>query len=107
MNRRNVEAIQEATMKTLAAQIERTLSVMRIKGWEFSDQKAAVGVTIVASTPLATKVKARMDEVTLEATISSTNVAEDVAKISDDLVAEWLATHATAKPTKKRRSDGG
>jgi hypothetical protein len=105
MHKESTQRIQDATLRSLKAQIERCLSVARIKGWAFPEE-ADVGVTVVASTPIATKIKARMDEVSLEATISSTNTVKDVAKICDDLVAEWLVLHATAKPTKKRRANG-
>lgn len=105
MNRENTEAIQVATMKALAAQIERVLSVARIKGWEFPTTACDVGVTVVAATAIATKVKVRMDDVHREEFISSTNTANDIIKIADDLVTEWLAFHATAKPS-KRRSNG-
>lgn len=103
MNSKNIEVIQNATLKSLTSQIFRTLSVARIKGWEFPD-KYDVGVTIVAATALATKIKARMDDVTLEGTIESTDVTAGVVKITDDLVAEWLVLHATGKPAKKRRA---
>lgn len=103
MNRKNIEVIQDATLKSLDAQIQRTLAVARIQGWEFPD-KYDVGVTILAATALATKVKARMDDVTLEQTIASTDVPADVAKLCDALVAEWLVLHATGKPAKKRRA---
>ena len=105
MNRKNTEAIQEATIKSLAAQVERTLNVARIKGWDFP-ATFDIGVTVVVSTAIATKVKARMDDVNLEATISSTHTVDDIAKLSDALVDEWLVTHATVKPTKKRRANG-
>ena len=103
MNTKNVEAIQAATVKALAAQIERTLNVARIKGWEFP-AKADIGLTVIASTAVATKVKARMDATTVEANISSTNTVEDISKLADALVDEWLTTNATTKPAKKRRA---
>jgi hypothetical protein len=105
MRKESSQRIQDATIKALAAQVERTLSVARIKGWEFP-VTFDVGVTVVASTAIATKVKVRMDDITIETTISSTNTVKDIAKISDDLVAEWLVLHATGKPTKKRRANG-
>ena len=103
MNSKNIATIQDATIKALNAQVFRTLTVARIKGWEFPN-KYDLGVTVLAATALATKVKARMDDVTLEATIESTDVTASIVKISDDLVAEWLVLHATGKPTKKRRA---
>ena len=103
MNRKNIETIQQATLKTLAAQVERTLEVAGIRGWVFP-RTYDIGVTIIDSTPLSIKIKARMDATVIEATIASTNVTEDITKISDDLVGEWLAAHAVSKPTKKRRA---
>jgi hypothetical protein len=101
MNTKNVEAIQAATVKALAAQVERTLAVARIKGWEFP-ASADIGLTVVASTAVATKVKARMDTTTVEANISSTNTVEDISKLAGALVDEWLLAHATTKPAKRR-----
>ena len=101
MNPKNVEAIQAATVKALAAQVERTLSVARLKGIEFP-AAADIGLTVIASTAVATKVKARMDTTTIEATISSTNTVEDISKLADALVDEWLTMCATAKPAKRR-----
>ncbi len=106
MNTKNVEAIQAATIKALAAQVERTIAVARIKGWEFpADAKADVGLTVIAATAVATKVKARMGTTTVEATISSTNTVEDIAKLADALVDEWLVVHATKEP-KRHRANG-
>ncbi len=105
MNRKNIAKIQDATLKTLAAQVERVLSVAKIRGWEFPTSYD-LGVTVLASTAIATKVKVRMDDIAFEAAVTSTAAAEDVAKITDDMVAAWLAQHATGRPTKKRRADG-
>lgn len=105
MQKESTQRIQDATLKSLKAQLERVLQVQRIRGWEFP-ATFDLGVTVVASTPIATKVKARMDDVTLEATISSVNTVKDIVKLSDGLVAEWLGSHATAKPAPKRRAHG-
>ncbi len=105
MQKESTQRIQDATLKALQAQLERVLQVQRIRGWEFP-AAFDLGVTVIASTPIATKVKARMDDVTLEATISSTHTVKDIVKLSDDLVAEWLALHATGRPTQKRRAHG-
>lgn len=106
MNRSDIETIQSATLASLNAQVGRTLQVASIKGWKFPLQYD-LGVTVTASTALATKITVRMDDVSFEATVTSTSVAKDIEKISDDMVAAWLAQHATGRPSKKRRADGG
>jgi hypothetical protein len=97
MRKGNVATIQNATAKALAAQVERTLGVARIKGWAFPPG-CDVAVSIIAATPLVTRIKARMDDISTEGDITPEAAAADIAKISDTLVAQWLATHATAKP---------
>lgn len=105
MNRRNVEAIQTATLSSLNAQVGRMLTLALIKGWQFPS-KYDLGVTVIASTALATKVKIRMDDVSFEATVTSTSSADDIVKIADDMVAAWLALHSTGRPTKNQHADG-
>lgn len=102
MNRKNIEAIQNATVKALAAQIEHTLTIAKIRGWTFPNNYD-VGLTVIAATALTTKVKGRMDEITAEGTLSTANLAEGIAKLADDLISEWLVLHAE-KPARKRRA---
>lgn len=102
MNKRNVETIRNATAKALAAQVQRTLDVARIKGWGFPTN-CDVAVTLLATTPLITQVMARMDDVVIpQANITPAQAAADIAKIADTLVAEWLAKHATTRPKRAR-----
>ena len=100
MNKKNEEAIREATAKALAAQVRRTLDVARVQGWEFPDQ-CDVGLQIVATTPLVIKVVARIDTFVVDANISNASAARDISKIVDALVAQWLAEKATKKPAKR------
>lgn len=102
MNDQDIGVIQTATLASLNAQIGRTLTLALTKGWKFPTTYD-LGVTVLGATALVTKVKARMDSVVLEQTITSTDVAADIAKLGDALVAAWLALHASSKPTKKSR----
>ncbi len=100
MNKEHVEAIQTATANALAKQVRRTLDVSRIRGWQFPET-CDVAVTVIAATPLVTRIKARMDDVTTEMDISPEDAQVDIAQAADTLVAQWLAKHATAKPARK------
>lgn len=102
MNQKNESTLRDVTAKALAAQVHRTLSVARIKGYVFPAH-CDVGVLIMSSTPLALKVKARMDDVSVEATINNETAATDIAKAVDDLVVPWLVKNATTKPDKTVR----
>jgi hypothetical protein len=104
MNRENIEAIQQATVTALAAQVERVFQIARIKGWTFPEElNPGVGVTVVAATAVATKMKVRLDDVSFETVISSINTAKDIQRTSDELVEKWLEKHATSKPPARRR----
>lgn len=95
MLKKNVAAIQEATTKALAAQVQRTLSVMRIKGWTFPAE-CDVAVRVLAASALVTQITARMDDVlAANENIATATPAEGIERVADTLVAEWLRRHGT------------
>lgn len=104
MSRKNDDdKLRNAIAKAFATQVQRTLDVMRVRGWEFP-ANCDVGVTVVASTPLALKVNVRVDQETMPATIASTNPGDDITKAVDALVAAWLAKNAIKRPPPARRA---
>jgi hypothetical protein len=96
MKPENIEIIRTALTKALAAQVERTFSVARVKGYKFPEAACDVGLTIVRATPEATHIKVRIDDITTEATVRQTSAADDVLKVVDGLVDTWLVRHADA-----------
>lgn len=102
MNKQNESTLRNATAKALAAQVKRTLDVARIKGYVFPEN-CDIGVLVLSSSPLVLKVKARMDDVSIEATIANETATADIAKMVDDLVVPWLVKNATVKPAKTVR----
>jgi hypothetical protein len=97
MRRSDMQTLQDATTKAFGAQIERTLAVMRIRGFDFPDH-SEVGVTIKAATALVTQVQTRMDDIHVEGNITPENAVADVDKISDALVVLWLDKYAIKWP---------
>ena len=96
MKPENVEIVRTALTKALAAQVERTFSVARVKGYKFPEADCDLGLTIMRATPEATHIKVRVDDVAVEATIAQNNASEDVVKTVDTLVDTWLVRHADA-----------
>jgi hypothetical protein len=93
MRKQNIAAIQEATSKALAAQVQRTLAVMRIKGWTFPAE-CDVAVRILAATALVTQITARMDDVVApRENIAVATPNEGIARTAEILVTEWLRRH--------------
>jgi len=90
---------EEVTQK-FGDQVRRSLDVERIKGFVFPD-KCDVGVLVLGYTAYQYRVKARMDDVALEATIVLANEDKDILKTVDDLVETWLVRNATTKPTRR------
>ena len=96
MRPENIEIIRIALMKAIAAQVERTFNVARVKGYKFPEADCAVGLTIMRATPEATHIKVRIDDVTTETTVGQSSAADDVLKVVDVLVDTWLVRHADA-----------
>lgn len=90
--------IQDTVASDLAEQVTRSLAVMRIKGWDFPEN-ADVGVLVLNAPHKGIRVKARIDDVTTEGDIFSETKDKDIINTVDILVAQWLAKHATAKPS--------
>jgi hypothetical protein len=88
---------KDEVVKKFGDQVERSLAVERIKGYEFPD-KCDVGVLVLSYTPTDYRVKARIDHLSVEATISKSTEAKDIAQTVDHLVVPWLVTNATKKP---------
>jgi hypothetical protein len=98
MNEKNRAAIEAVITRATADQVKRTLDVMRIRGWRFPEQ-CAVGVKVLASTALVTQVAIRIDDVSApSANVTTEAPRDDIAKVVDSLVAEWLSKHATERP---------
>lgn len=98
MQKQNVNAVRDATASALAAQVKRTLDVMRIRGYVFPVE-CNVAVKIVRASPLSVDILARIDEVEERGVITPKTSAEDLAAIVDKLVAQWLAKKATQRPS--------
>lgn len=88
---------KDEVAKKFADQVRRSLAVERIKGFEFPD-KCDVGVLVLSYTPTTYKVKARIDNLSVEARISLATEAADILETVDHLVEPWLVVNATKKP---------
>jgi hypothetical protein len=84
-------------VKKFAEQVRRSLDVERIKGYEFPD-KCDVGTLVLSYTPTSYKVKARIDNMSIEATIKKESEAKDIMETVGHLVEPWLISYATKKP---------
>lgn len=102
MNKRNITEIRNALCNAYAAQVRRTLDVLRLEGWEFPAD-CDVGVSVIEASPLAMRVAARIDDVRAEATIGTATSAADILKAVDELARAWLAKRATKQPSAKHR----
>ena len=80
-----------------ADQVRRTMDVKRIEGFDFPN-KCDVGVLVLSYTPTTYKVKARIDNLSVEARISLATEAADILETVDHLVEPWLVVNATKKP---------
>ena len=83
--------------KKFAEQVRRSLDVERIKGAVFPE-KCDVGVAVLSHTPADYTVKARMDNLSMEATIRKSHEHEDIMETVDHLVVPWLISYSTASP---------
>lgn len=92
MRSENVSIIQQATAKAYEAQVRRTLSAMRVRGWAFPAE-CAMSVRIIDASALRFSVEARVDDVTRTDVVSVRASAEDIAKSVERLVAAWLTKH--------------
>jgi hypothetical protein len=88
--------LQLTVTRAFAEQVERTLAVARIQGYVFPAH-ADIGVLLLSDLPDHYKVKARMDDVLVEAVINVETEAADVLKAVDRLVAPWLTRYAKTK----------
>lgn len=97
MDKQQVDAIRDATVKAFAAQVKRVLSIMRVRGWGFPDG-CDVAVKVVRASALSMDISARIDDISTDATITTKTSGEELSKIVETLVGRWLATHATTLP---------
>jgi hypothetical protein len=88
---------KDEVTKKFGDQVRRSLAVERIKGFEFPD-KCDVGVLVLSYTSTAYRVKARMDNISIEATIKMDSEAKDIMETVGHLVEPWLISYATKKP---------
>ncbi len=94
MQQKAVNVIQDATAKAYAAQIQRVLSAMRVRGWRFPEQ-FNVAVQVTEASALRIVVEAKIDEVTSVDEIKVRTSSDDIPKAVDKLVAQWLKQHGT------------
>lgn len=92
MQQKAVNVIQDATAKAYAAQIQRVLSAMRVRGWRFPEQ-FNVEVKVADASALRIIVEAKIDEVTSVDEIKVRTSSDDIPKAVDKLVAQWLKKH--------------
>jgi len=83
--------------KKFAEQVRRSLDVERIKGSVFPE-KCEVGASVLSHTSVDYTVKARMDNMSIEATIRKNHEHEDIMETVDHLVVPWLISYSTASP---------
>ncbi len=94
MQQKAVSVIQDATAKAYAAQIQRVLSAMRVRGWRFPEQ-FNVEVKVTEASALRIVVEAKIDEMKSDDEIKVRTSADDIPKAVDNLVAQWLKQHGS------------
>lgn len=94
MQQKAVNAIQDATAKAYAGQVQRVLSAMRVRGWKFPEE-CDIAVKVVEASALRIVVESRIDDVTRSDEIKIRTSTDDIPKAVDQLVAEWLKKHGT------------
>ena len=92
MRSENVSIIQQATAKAYEAQVRRTLSTMRLRGWTFPTE-CAMAIRVVDASPLRFSIEARVDDVVRTDIVSIRASSDDIAKSVERLIAEWLSKH--------------
>lgn len=86
-----------------AHRIKCVLDAVRIKGWTFPPY-VDVGVTITSDSPMVTRLVVRMDDVTQDVRVRTPRetLRADILDAAEDIVAAWLAKHATGRAVPPR-----